>query len=193
MLSHILSHSSQGKAATQRQIEKWRKVSNWLKVYSARSSSNFHPVEPSLVGLLIDELNQGWVKVYSARPWNNFDLVVVNAYRQVQHDECSSGVMRVHIPYLVCVVCVQWIAKNQSELAQTYITEERRAELEKKVQGCEDKIQQWKQRIAEFNSDLARGVGELAELGETIATTTVQTACACYLPICRAQTLQGAV
>ena len=39
-----------------------------------------------------------------------------------------------HIPYLVCVLCVQMIAVWQSELAQPSITEQRRAELEEAVQ-----------------------------------------------------------
>ena len=73
-----------------------------------------------------------------------------------------------HIPYLVCVLCVQRIADWQSELAQPSITEEGRAELEKLVRDYEDKIQHHKQRLAEYNSDLARAEGELAELGEFI-------------------------
>ena len=73
-----------------------------------------------------------------------------------------------HIPYLVCVLCVQVIAVWQSELAQPSITEERRAVLEELVRDSEDKIQHHKQRLAEYNSDLARAEGELAELGEFI-------------------------
>ena len=73
-----------------------------------------------------------------------------------------------HIPYLVCVLCVQVIAVWQSELAQPSIAEERRALLEKLVRDYEDKIQHHKQRLAEYNSDLARAEGELAELGEFI-------------------------
>ena len=73
-----------------------------------------------------------------------------------------------HIPYLVCVLCVQRIAIYQSELAQPSITEEYRAELEEAVRDCEDEMQHYKQRIAKYNSDLARAEGELAELGEFI-------------------------
>ena len=73
-----------------------------------------------------------------------------------------------HIPYLVCVLCVQVIADCQSELAQPSITEQHRAELEEEVRDYEDKIQHYKQLIAEYNSDLARAEGELAELGEFI-------------------------
>ena len=73
-----------------------------------------------------------------------------------------------HIPYLVCVLCVQVIANYQSELAQPSITEEHRAELEEAVRDNEDRIQLFKQRLAEYNSDLARAEGELAELGEFI-------------------------
>ena len=73
-----------------------------------------------------------------------------------------------HIPYLVCVLCVQVIANCQSELAQPSITEEYRAVLEEEVRVNEDRIQQYKQRIAKYNSDLARAEGELAELGEFI-------------------------
>ena len=73
-----------------------------------------------------------------------------------------------HIPYLVCVLCVQYIAAYQSELAQPSITEEYRAELEKWVRVYEDEMQHHKQRLAECNSDLARAEGELAELGEFI-------------------------
>ena len=73
-----------------------------------------------------------------------------------------------HIPYLVCVLCVQWIADHQSELAQPSITEQRRAELEEAVRVNEDMMQHHKQRLAEYNSDLARAEGELAELGEFI-------------------------
>ena len=73
-----------------------------------------------------------------------------------------------HIPYLVCVLCVQWIADRQSELAQPSITEEHRALLEKAVRVYEDGIQHYKQRIAEYNSNLASAEGELTELGEFI-------------------------
>ena len=102
-----------------------------------------------------------------------------------------------HIPYLVCVLCVQEIAICQSQLAQPSNTEQHRAELEEEVQVCqselaqlytytqhiregrrayleegvrdnEDWIQHHKQRIAECNSDLARAEWELAELGEFI-------------------------
>ena len=73
-----------------------------------------------------------------------------------------------HIPYLVCVLCVQVIANCQSELAQPSITEQHRAELEKWVQSYEGDIQHYKQLIAGYNSDLARAEGELAELGEFI-------------------------
>ena len=73
-----------------------------------------------------------------------------------------------HIPYLVCVLCVQRIAAYQSYLAQPSITEERRAELEKQVRVHEDVIQRHKQHIAGYNSDLASAEGELAELGEFI-------------------------
>ena len=82
-----------------------------------------------------------------------------------------------HIPYLVCVLCVQVIANRQSELAQPSITEQGRAVLEKWVQSYEgihveedneDQIQRHKQRIAECNSDLASAEGELTELGEFI-------------------------
>ena len=73
-----------------------------------------------------------------------------------------------HIPYLVCVLCVQDIANYQSELAQPSITEERRAELEMWVRVSEDGIQQCKQYIAGYNSNLARAEEELAELGEFI-------------------------
>ena len=66
-----------------------------------------------------------------------------------------------HIPYLVCVLCVQEIAIYQSKLAQPSITEKRRAELEKLVRDYEDKIQHHKQRLAEYNSDLAIAEGEL--------------------------------
>ena len=59
-------------------------------------------------------------------------------------------------------------ANCQSELAQPSITEERRALLEKRVRDSEDEIQQCKQHIARYNSDLARAEGELAELGEFI-------------------------
>ena len=67
-----------------------------------------------------------------------------------------------HIPYLVCVLCVQLIAAYQS-VAQPSITE-----LEKTVRNYEDLIQRRKQHIAGYNSDLARAEGELAELGEFI-------------------------
>ena len=73
-----------------------------------------------------------------------------------------------HIPYLVCVLCVQEIADCQSELAQPSITEERRALLEVQVRDNEDRMQYHKQHLAECNSDLARAEGELAELGEFI-------------------------
>ena len=80
-----------------------------------------------------------------------------------------------HIPYLVCVLCVQVIADYQSELAKLYtytqhIREQRRrrAELEEEVRDCEDGIQRYKQLIAECNSDLASAEGELTELGEFI-------------------------
>ena len=77
-----------------------------------------------------------------------------------------------HIPYLVCVLCVQEIAVCQSELAQPSITEqhraEYRAELEKWVRVNEDWIQHHKQCLAEYNSDLASAEGELTELGEFI-------------------------
>ena len=90
-----------------------------------------------------------------------------------------------HIPYLVCVLCVQEKADCQSKLAKLSITEElraytytqhirraeleeRRAELEKLVRDCEDWMQHYKQRIAGYNSDLARAEGELTELGEFI-------------------------
>ena len=73
-----------------------------------------------------------------------------------------------HIPYLVCVLCVQRIANCQSKLAQPSITEERRAQLEEAVRDREDGIQHHKQRIAECNSDLASAEGELAELGKFI-------------------------
>ena len=73
-----------------------------------------------------------------------------------------------HIPYLVCVLCVQVIAVWQSYLAQPSITEQHRAELEEQVRVNEDKIQHYKQLIAGYNSDLARAEGELAELGEFI-------------------------
>ena len=77
-----------------------------------------------------------------------------------------------HIPYLVCVLCVQMIADRQSELAQPSIAKERRrirrAGLEEAVRVYEDGIQQWKQRLAEYNSALARAEGELTELGEFI-------------------------
>ena len=56
--------------------------------------------------------------------------------------------------------CVQEVAVCQSELAQPSITEKRRAVLKEKVRGCENIIQQWKQTLAEYKSDLAR-----AELG----------------------------
>ena len=73
-----------------------------------------------------------------------------------------------HIPYLVCVLCVQRIAAYQSELAQPSITEQRRTVLEKLVRDSEDEIQHHKQRIAGYNSDLASAEGELTELGEFI-------------------------
>ena len=84
-----------------------------------------------------------------------------------------------HIPYLVCVLCVQEKADCQSKLAKLYtytqhilaqpsITEQRRAVLEKRVRDHEDRIQRHKQCIAMYNSDLARAEGELAELGEFI-------------------------
>ena len=78
-----------------------------------------------------------------------------------------------HIPYLVCVLCVQDIADCQSELAKLYtytqhIREERRAVLEEEVRVYEDRMQHYKQYLAECNSDLASAEGELAELGEFI-------------------------
>ena len=73
-----------------------------------------------------------------------------------------------HIPYLVCVLCVQEIAAYQSELAQPSITEQHRALLEEQVRVNEDWIQHHKQCLAVYNSNLASAEGELAELGEFI-------------------------
>ena len=66
-----------------------------------------------------------------------------------------------HIPYLVCVLCVQWIAICKRELAQPSITEERRSQLEKYVQFYENHIQLLEQHTGGYNRDLARAVAEL--------------------------------
>ena len=69
------------------------------------------------------------------------------------------------IPYLVCVLCVQWLAKARAELALPDTTSVRRRRLE---EVCEDRIQHWKQAISSADRQLAQRRAALAQLGESI-------------------------
>ena len=60
------------------------------------------------------------------------------------------------IPYLVCVLCVQFLARDKRELLDPSTTSERRSGLEGKVQTWEDHIKRCKERIEEKERDLDR-------------------------------------
>ena len=72
------------------------------------------------------------------------------------------------IPYLVCVLCVQWLAKARAELALPDTTSGERRALEWEVQDCEGSIQYWKQAISSADIQLAQRRAALAQLGESI-------------------------
>ena len=60
------------------------------------------------------------------------------------------------IPYLVCVLCVQRIARDKRELADPSTTSKRRSELEGIVQRWEGAIKRWKELIEENERALDR-------------------------------------
>ena len=68
-------------------------------------------------------------------------------------DECSSGAVRVvqeARPYLVCVLCVQWLVECRKELQDPSLKEERRAELEESVRTNEGLIQRYTDNVVSY-------------------------------------------
>ena len=60
------------------------------------------------------------------------------------------------IPYLVCVLCVQWIARDKRELVDPSTTSERRSEVERNVQTWEGYIKFNKELIEEIERNIDR-------------------------------------
>ena len=56
--------------------------------------------------------------------------------------------------YLVCVICVQWLASDLEELKNPSISEGRRKELEKNVKYWKEAIQERKDKVESFDSEL---------------------------------------
>ena len=86
--------------------------------------------------------------------------------RQKVSDECGSGVVRGHCPYLVCVLCVQEIAGLQSKLLDPSTDEGDRAKLEENVQRLKGDIQAFKSHIARLNSELEEERAAISGKGE---------------------------
>ena len=60
------------------------------------------------------------------------------------------------IPYLVCVLCVQWIARDKRQLLDPSTTSERRSRLERNVQSWERGIKMNKEMVEENERALDR-------------------------------------
>ena len=67
-------------------------------------------------------------------------------------------------PYLVCVPCVQGIARCKKELDQPSLSVERRKELEGKVQRYERGIQSNKKTIQEYEEEIKERENALRQL-----------------------------
>ncbi len=78
--------------------------------------------------------------------------------------ECSSGWC---VAYLVCVVCVQMIARHRSELADPSTSAERRAGLEGMVQQEESFIQLDKLSLEYTQAELASTAAALMPQGNS--------------------------
>ena len=59
-------------------------------------------------------------------------------------------------PYLMCVPCVQEIAKLKRELAQPSLSSDRKQSLQRQVQGLETRINNCKQRILAIDKELVK-------------------------------------
>ena len=67
-------------------------------------------------------------------------------------------------PYLVCVPCVQRIAKYKEELDQPSLSVERRKELEEMVQEYEGDIQRYKEYIHKYEEEIKERENALRQL-----------------------------
>ena len=54
----------------------------------------------------------------------------------------------------MCVICVQWLASDLEELKNPSISEGRRKELEKNVKYWKEAIQERKDKVESFDSEL---------------------------------------
>ena len=81
-------------------------------------------------------------------------------------DECGSGVVRRHSPYLVCVLCVQEIASCRSDLLNPSVrmSEGKRAWMERRVPELKGDIQDHNARIARWDAEVAELVEEWAAI-----------------------------
>ena len=80
----------------------------------------------------------------------------IKHYEEVS-DECSSGMMRVvHVAhlYLVCVLCVQSIARYQSGIEDPNTREEEREELKYNIQLWENNIQHYKLKLSTRETEI---------------------------------------
>ena len=59
-------------------------------------------------------------------------------------------------PYLMCVPCVQEIAKLKRELAQPSLSSDRKQYLQRRVQGLETLINNYKQEILAIDKELVK-------------------------------------
>ena len=69
------------------------------------------------------------------------------------------------IPYLVCVLCVQWIAVLQEELADPSTEGWHKTQVERRVQNRQRWIREIKSDMASADSELAKLRSALDELG----------------------------
>ena len=54
----------------------------------------------------------------------------------------------------MCVLCVQWIASDQSEIEDPNTSEERREELKYKIQELENAIQLYKLKLSTCETEI---------------------------------------
>ena len=67
-------------------------------------------------------------------------------------------------PYLVCIPCVQTLSAAQKELSQPYLSKTRKSELEKRVKGCEEGIQDYKKLLLAREEEIKKLQDALGQL-----------------------------
>ena len=67
-------------------------------------------------------------------------------------------------PYLVCIPCVQALSAVQKKLSQPSLSEARQFELEKEVNGCEERIQGWKKLLLAGEEEIKELLDALGQL-----------------------------